>query len=767
MPSSAGSVNINLSMNAVTFTQGIKNAQAELDKFAGKSKQAGHSTVSSMQAASGAIRELEGNFTNNVRAVERFITTIPGVGNALKAAFPLIGGLAFGAMIGEQITKIATFIKTANEMPRAITQGFAALSLASKTSTDQLQLTNDTLQNSINRLEHKPENNLKIVMDEARLAADKLAGSIEKSNAAVNDLLSKNHLSGWALLLGKQGTADREGTAKAFGRQADSNAYDLANATTPEQTAAAQKALKATQDAQLAEARTDLAKRLSQANSSDHLDNGANIAIDKGVITAILNQQKQSAAELQNADLEARNKKLEGDKAARMAAQEAQKKADAEALKELQAAHLAWDAEETRSQGDEVTYWANRIASLTAGSAAYRESQKKSNEAIVALNRSNSEAITKFTTEYMNDFQKSSGLSGQDSKNLNHQGGSANDYIQSLRQSIDLNKQNSSAIAENSIQMAYATGQMTRLNAAQALANLHTQDYADALSKLKDQREAISSSIEYNSNPLGRKAALQNNQNQQDALNSSRTIQVGQDSLGTNTSGTSGFVGAKDALDEFVIASRDAASQMRDLTSNILGGLNQQIVGAMSGQKTNFGNFGAGVFRSVANTGLQKAEGSVLSTFGFGSGAKLGTKGNPMYVISAGISSAVSGAASAIGKVTGGSGGFGSSIMGALKGVIPFLADGGPINGPAIVGEQGPELFNPGTSGTITPNHKLVSSGSGDIHFHPGAIDARGSNDPAQVEAAVQRGIAKAAPHIMAGSVQAMQEHNKRRSPGR
>ncbi len=55
----------------------MAEAQAQLDKFSGKTKEAGHSTVSSMQAASGAIREMNGNFAQNTRAVERFITTIP------------------------------------------------------------------------------------------------------------------------------------------------------------------------------------------------------------------------------------------------------------------------------------------------------------------------------------------------------------------------------------------------------------------------------------------------------------------------------------------------------------------------------------------------------------------------------------------------------------------------------------------------------------------------------------------------------------------
>ena len=48
----------------------------------------------------------------------------------------------------------------------------------------------------------------------------------------------------------------------------------------------------------------------------------------------------------------------------------------------------------------------------------------------------------------------------------------------------------------------------------------------------------------------------------------------------------------------------------------------------------------------------------------------------------------------------------------AFSGGIKFLADGGPIFGPAIVGERGPELFIPNSSGTIIPNHQLGSMGN-------------------------------------------------------
>jgi len=65
----------------------------------------------------------------------------------------------------------------------------------------------------------------------------------------------------------------------------------------------------------------------------------------------------------------------------------------------------------------------------------------------------------------------------------------------------------------------------------------------------------------------------------------------------------------------------------------------------------------------------------------------------------------------------------GGSITGGLLGM--FRADGGPVKGgnPYIVGERGPELFTPGVSGMITPNHAL--GGSTNVVVN---VDASGSN---------------------------------------
>jgi hypothetical protein len=90
--------------------------------------------------------------------------------------------------------------------------------------------------------------------------------------------------------------------------------------------------------------------------------------------------------------------------------------------------------------------------------------------------------------------------------------------------------------------------------------------------------------------------------------------------------------------------------------------------------------------------------------------------------------------------------GFGSSVN------LAGRARGGSVanNQPYMVGEQGPELFIPGGSGTIIPNRNL-SNGSGGSPISI-SVDARGASDPAAVRAQVQQGILEAAPAIIAAA---------------
>ena len=100
----------------------------------------------------------------------------------------------------------------------------------------------------------------------------------------------------------------------------------------------------------------------------------------------------------------------------------------------------------------------------------------------------------------------------------------------------------------------------------------------------------------------------------------------------------------------------------------------------------------------------------------------------------------------------------GTSFIRPFIDALPHFAGGGDVTAdhPSIVGENGPELFTPRTSGRIISNRAL---GGGDPHNHFN-IDARGSNDPEAIHAAVRR----AASAIISAAIQA-RHHSAQRSP--
>ena len=87
-----------------------------------------------------------------------------------------------------------------------------------------------------------------------------------------------------------------------------------------------------------------------------------------------------------------------------------------------------------------------------------------------------------------------------------------------------------------------------------------------------------------------------------------------------------------------------------------------------------------------------------------------------------------------------------------------FAANGGPVQGGKsyIVGERGPELFTPGASGMITPNHELGGSG-----VQVGSINITVENTGDQLSPAAQKQIANQVQGIVMSTLV-----NERRSGG-
>jgi TP901 family phage tail tape measure protein len=85
----------------------------------------------------------------------------------------------------------------------------------------------------------------------------------------------------------------------------------------------------------------------------------------------------------------------------------------------------------------------------------------------------------------------------------------------------------------------------------------------------------------------------------------------------------------------------------------------------------------------------------------------------------------------------------GNKVAGGVKSAVSKLTprvDGGPVSGgtPYMVGERGPELFVPGTSGSIVPNHSLLGGGGVTVNVYG---DVSGTELVRKVEESIRRKI--------------------------
>lgn len=188
----AGQIVIDISAGNAQFLVDMEKSNAKLQQFGKGASESGGQLVSSMQASSAAIRLLENPLGNNIRAVERFISLLPGMGKLLQAAFPLVGLLAFGDIFVRMGGEALKFFRDMEQAPQKMTLAFRELNAPIKLTNDELILADDRLKNSIAKLEGKPQNGIKEALDEARVAADKLSDSLDKDLDHLQKVMKEN-----------------------------------------------------------------------------------------------------------------------------------------------------------------------------------------------------------------------------------------------------------------------------------------------------------------------------------------------------------------------------------------------------------------------------------------------------------------------------------------------------------------------------------------------------------------------------------------------
>ncbi len=127
----------------------------------------------------------------------------------LRGSALAIGGAIAGvAALGFAAYEVAKKLREIREEPERIAAEFARLTGATRTANDELRAANDRLENSIAKLEHRPQNNLKLAIDEAAVAADHLSEKMDKAIRSFAEVAIKNAPGVFASILGQAGIDD-------------------------------------------------------------------------------------------------------------------------------------------------------------------------------------------------------------------------------------------------------------------------------------------------------------------------------------------------------------------------------------------------------------------------------------------------------------------------------------------------------------------------------------------------------------------------------
>jgi hypothetical protein len=799
-----GTVTVKLDLSQTGFSRGITDARWQAKQLGDSLKEVGAHGASSMQAASAAIRVLEGGMTGNIRAAERFISMLPGVGKALQAAFPVVGGIALVGVFARVAEEIYKTVHNLQQIRNVANESFNALTAGSERNADSLRVTNDKLEQEIAMLEHKPVNNMALALDEARLRADDLAKSLDTDYQSFKKIIEETQKGMFAQLFSKgvdpqlgNGMNDQLANIRTLARQQKA---ELAKGNQDAADDLGTK-LRAAQDAALSFADSETAKRngmvgVGTARQSTYAGTYGNQDQNFDAINAfkdLVGSQEDTADE---------QKRNTADQA-RQRALEQGNKAQAELLSSMQEGIAKQKAQYGVSVADELAYWSARINAFSSGSNQYKTVLMDTYRLQAELYEQLMEGKKKYLASAKSDVEGNDILGNAQKalitspavEEMQRAARANEEYNKIVAAGAELQAKSTAEFRESGIAIALQEGGISKLGAAQALAAVHAQEHADALAivnrELKTQIDLIQGDTKLNGDDQA--LAIRNAQaeaaKQTQGINGTYAVTQQRDSANIYQN-----TGAGAAADTY----RTMLQNWSDMTQNIAQAMaraadsfNSDIAAAITGhgKKGDFGKTFSNLGESLVKASLQKGE-SML----FGGGQLGATQQNPVWTRDAGIAggpgatgtpnlspfirpfiggqqgqggqSGSQGGGSILSRLLGafipglhlgGGGNLGTDSFGMPLGFQGGFSGGGDVlaGRPALIGEHGPELFTPHSAGTITPNSKL---GGGDTHFH---IDARGSSDPAAVHAAVMR----AAPHIAAAGVQATHQ-NKMRSPG-
>ena len=796
----AGEVKLVLSADGTSWSAALDKAQRDLNKLKGATTDAARVTRAEMTEARHAIHLVGDEIGIHVpRAVQGFIAKLPGVAEVMASAFSAAAVIALGMAIVEAGKKVYEFMEKQKKAAEEAERATKKLTSSREQATLELEVTNAKLDEQIAKLEKKPGDGLKTALAEARLEAFKFGEALDRDIEEMHRLIETSQSAGWMqqAFLGAASSQSTLDQIAKFGDEMDK----IALITDPAKRADATKKFAGDTLKNLNTEFTERERlqglenkrkttgplgsgeererqglvRKYQTDLLSGIDQTTALTALKTYWRSVQGIYNQAAATAENVQKLQTEKALETQKE-----REDLAKQGLEALKRQTAERMAAMEEDLDHQKsmhvlsleEERTFWQKQYMTGTnLGDPINAAIEKK----LAPLNK---EIFDKQKTDaaewirMMDDLQKESDR------------GAARDspYFPDREQIRNLGETNAARNAAAKDQpellrrIADAQQELTNKEQVQAgVMDEHTAKIIQQTAVLRKLREELAviqgkqagaaalSPWQYT--PQMNPQVLQNQ-----AIQKQAEVKAAEQTLQYETERDT-FGGEMQLMfADWIKRTTDLRGVISSTFTESLATINGAIVKTMVDpyHRGDWKAAGKSIFSSVAGSGLTMAEGSIAKAFHIGGLGKLGaTQQNPMWVRDAGTTVGKLGGqvmGSLLGSTSAASSSGGNSVLGRVLGValglIPHYAGGGSVETgmPAIVGENGPELFVPSGSGRIVPNG---AAGAGTSHVWN--IDARGSSDPAAVRFAVQRGILEAAPRIAAGSIAAARDISARK----
>jgi lambda family phage tail tape measure protein len=729
-----GKIQIQLEASTAKFN-------ADMDKAKAKIKDVHQHTVSGAQAASGVLRALRGEWLDNTTAVENFLGRLPGVSTALKAAFPIAGALGIVGVLtemGKKADEAYEKLKQVSEAPSHIAQAFADVNRPLVITNAELQKQVDTLDNEIAKLSGKPQNGLKLALDEAIESSLKLSLSIQQNFKDLGKLLEKQTIGTLSGLL--TGQASNKDVQKYFtGEKGNGGIQEKLNAAlaTYDNALAGVNPGSKGADAQI--------KALTQAK---------NVAINKILNDALgfVNNQLDKSLKIQEG---LNNGSLSGKVtpspygttfAPNLANTEGDQTTTIKELRGIRTRllqQLTNQALVSRLNADTQTRNALKANADNAASSKPEEHQKNTNLEVALRYQS---ILNKQTAERQQKLQEIADIATQQNDKDEQARKTYESSLILLNQQVDAARiladvQGKGADAEYEAQkklmLLRISDPTQRTLTGKLLDAQHAGQVNSQVAQLDRQREAHEAlaKVANAGRTAQRQAEIESVKNsgqskeiieaQVKALEARHKLEDKQQLI-TGSAGD----GVKRYFSEMRDNVQSTAAQVHDVLGSAFTNLNDSLAAMVSGQKVSWSSFFSGLAAQIAQVSLSNLEGKLLGGLFGGSGSK------------------------------GGGGGFLGSILGGLLG---HRATGGRVSAgsPYVVGELRPELFVPDQSGTIIPSVPQGTNTTGSvIHYN---IDARNSTDPTMTAQSVKQAILTAHQSAVSTSLKASQERANRR----